>query len=232
MKWNDLNRSQQKTAREASAKLFDLGVTGCTTSQCGVHIDEVTDWSEDLIGLDDLLEATGWTVQQTEPVEAETIEVEEEDAEEEEAPVDALDALVLAVATRVSADGAVTTAMLAASKAGHSANEIARRVAPVHSRPTTLAMLNAVTLQTQVSTALLDKGWTAADFCLGYGPGRMLLAGLADADGSTASLSDASALLNALIGSGFRYAVHAGDAAEPMEHVAAGGKVAVYGAED
>lgn len=226
MQWNQMTRSQQNAARRMSEKLFAEGFKGCTVSQCAKYYDEAERYQDGGLSADQLAKATGWFA----PGETDADEEPAETVTKNEAPEqDSLAALDSAVAARVSADEALTAAMHAARKDGHSANTIARRVAPVHSRPTALGMLNEADLRTRATAALLDAGFRVDDVRFRTGPGRMVLVQLIaeDADGSGTAMNTASAVLNALRDAGLSTSVRNGDPFERLEHMASGGEMAI-----
>jgi hypothetical protein len=224
MQWNKMTKRQQDAAREMRNKLGSEGVEA-TTSQIAKYFDEVMAYVRGDIDVQTLCTQTGWTAPAVPEPESEDTAAE-----------DTGTALDTAVRTRVKADEALTAAMHTARQSGMTANEVARRVAPVHSRPTALAMLNATNLRTRVESALDSAGLRVGDdlladedddVLLDEGPGRVLLVKLANPDGSSTAMNAASALTNLLRHAGFAAVIHDGDYRDPLEHMAHGGAMAI-----
>lgn len=60
MKWHQLTKGQQNTARRIVEKLWDAGVKQATTSSVARNLDDAIDWQDGHLTLEELCDRAGW----------------------------------------------------------------------------------------------------------------------------------------------------------------------------
>lgn len=212
MQWNKMTKTQQNAARRISDKLNAGGVVDATRSQVARHFDDAAAWERGTITLAALCETAGWTA----PASEETAERDE---------------LGRAIKAKVGADDALKAAIIAEHGRGTSANQIARRLDGVISRPVVLDMLGAASIRDRASRALRDAGFglwpDGEDVDISDAPGRRVTLQLLTEGSTTERWNAAAGILDTMRTAGLVATRDGNSTLNMQEYIGEGGSAVI-----